>query len=119
MSDTNIQAHIIKLEKELLDFGTRKSSERLNELLAEDFVEFGSSGNIYKKIYILEHLPNESERSFDISNIEVCELGYDHAFITYKIQEKNTASLRSSIWRKNEGDWQIIFHQGTLTSNFN
>lgn len=40
---------IYELELSLLKPETRRSPTQLNQLIADDFVEFGSSGNIYHK----------------------------------------------------------------------
>ena len=43
----SISEHILKLENDLLKTEVRKSAERINEILSDDFVEFTSSGHEY------------------------------------------------------------------------
>ena len=43
----NLGNTIYSLEKRLLDIDTRSSSDRIAQLLSEDFFEFCSSGNIW------------------------------------------------------------------------
>ena len=50
---------IKNLETSLLQSSTRQSTESLNQLLADDFIEFGVSGKIYNKKDILALLPKE------------------------------------------------------------
>jgi hypothetical protein len=44
------------LEEELLKPEVRRSADRLSHLLADEFVEFGSSGRIFDKRQIIESL---------------------------------------------------------------
>ena len=62
----NLSDLIKNLETELLQPEVRKSKERLNELLADDFYEIGESGKQYNKQDILNDLPNQSEVKFTI-----------------------------------------------------
>ena len=57
------EANLLRnLEEQLLRPEIRKSRERLNELLADGFAEFGSSGRVFDKAEILERLPQEQYR---------------------------------------------------------
>lgn len=105
---------IYELELSLLKPETRRSPAQLNQLIADDFVEFGSSGNIYHKKDCIDHLPLEStsDKDFKVENFEVIELAADVILATYKITSP-CVSLRSSIWKRIDGQWQMIFHQGT------
>ncbi len=112
---------IISLEKELHSSLTRGNYARLNEIIADDFYEFGSSGNVWTKNDILTRLPSEDKSAPQIlsRNYQLKELSPDNYFVTYisyrliNGQEERVA-LRSSLWRKNNLQWQMIFHQGTF-----
>lgn len=105
---------IYQLELELLKPETRRSTHQLNQLIADEFVEFGSSGNIYHKKDCIDDLPLESksDKVFQVENFKVIELSPDVMLATYKITSPRI-SLRSSIWKRTDGQWQMIFHQGT------
>ena len=47
------------LEEQLLQPEIRKNSEKLGDLLADEFVEFGSSGRTFDKRSIIDRLPQE------------------------------------------------------------
>ena len=53
-----------------------------------------------------------------LNNFKFNKLGKKHYLVTYKILKekdgKKINSLRSSIWKKEKGKYQIIFHQGTI-----
>lgn len=95
--------------------------EPLAELLADDFLEFGASGKVWNKAKVLAAVVNR-ERSVErsIRSFRVRKLGPDHLLATYEASENLDSipgvSLRSSIWRRSSGGWQMLFHQGTPSS---
>ncbi len=108
----------------LLETCNRKSVAALDKLIADDFIEFGSSGNVYDKAIILRDLPEDEERAeirYEISDFKANELAANIVLATYKIQKASadekdmTSSLRSSIWRNENGQWRMVFHQGTVS----
>ncbi|MBM7553067.1 DUF4440 domain-containing protein [Thalassobacillus pellis] len=115
--EEQIMERLYVLETSLLKGEVRKSVEKLNKMLAEDFMEFASDGKIYDKENILTRLPKEDDPGIVWSNFEAKILSPTTALTTFKIfiQSKNTYSLRSSVWKWNDGRWQMVFHQGTLT----
>lgn len=118
-NQTQLAAQIKNLEIELLKPATRHSLERLNELLADDFMEIGASGKRYNKQDVLNVLPASVEKQFVLLEFEVKELSPQIVLATYRIEkeitgsDKENCSLRSSVWQKQNGQWRIIFHQGT------
>jgi hypothetical protein len=111
------------LEESLLDVAVRGNSDRLRELLADDFVEFGSSGRLWTRQTIIDSLA--AEKDFSAPSIEDFEcklLSEDVALVTYRTVRKDAnsgewlESLRSSVWTQKDGHWQIRFHQGTRTA---
>jgi hypothetical protein len=47
-SEASLKDHLLELEHELLKPEIRTSREALSKLLADDFFEFGSSGEIWR-----------------------------------------------------------------------
>lgn len=43
----SIKDHILQLEQELLKSEVRKSADKINDILSDDFIEFTSSGSEY------------------------------------------------------------------------
>ncbi|MDQ0230198.1 nuclear transport factor 2 family protein [Metabacillus malikii] len=108
---------ILQLEKQLMTHDEKP----LTELLADDFLEFGSSGSTYNKKAQLDALSgHQSSNSipFTITNFSVKLLAPDVVLATYQTckHTENIHALRSSIWKKNNGKWQMFFHQGTPTT---
>ncbi|WP_238881888.1 DUF4440 domain-containing protein [Clostridium sp. YIM B02551] len=119
-----LKNHILELEKELLKPYIRQSPEKISMLLSEDFIEFCSSGYIYKykKGEAIGDNTSPKELKWEIINFDISFLGEDCVLATYKlIKHDETAekkySLRSSIWKSINGEWKMIFHQGTVISN--
>ena len=104
---------IYELELSLLEPGTRHSQTELEKLIADDFIEFGSSGKVYYKLDLLKTLPSEGIREFIMTDFAIKELSQFVILATYKTTEDGAISLRSSIWKKYRDEWQMIFHQGT------
>lgn len=110
---------IRNLELELLDPETRKSPARLNELIGDEFVEFGESGKRYIKHEVLKDLPGSDLERYTMEGFEVRPLAADSVLATYRLRKENNRtgviswSWRSSVWRLQRGRWQIVFHQGT------
>lgn len=116
--EQDIYEKIYKFELSLLSPEVRTSSDSLDKLLADDFIEFGNSGLIYNKNNILERLPATTDRvEFIMSDFSIRILAEDIVLTTFKVKrtinEENIVSLRSSLWRKQDDSWQIFFHQGT------
>ena len=114
------QTDIIKnLELELIQPEIRKSKERLNDLLADDFIEIGESGDQYNKQDILSALPKQSGIRFFLNDFNTSEISPGVVLATFQLEKEivnsseKIISLRSSIWKLNNGKWQIVFHQGT------
>jgi hypothetical protein len=116
-----LDAQLRHLEEQLLQPEVRASTDRVAALLADDFVEFGSSGQIFGKMQIVEALRNEVPTKRSLSQFASTMLSDNIALVTYratraaKSDEKVVTTLRSSIWRLSNGQWQMVFHQGTLT----
>jgi hypothetical protein len=104
-----------ELEVELHDPSAR-GSEHAAQLLAESFVEFGSSGQVYSRAEVILLLASEASPKISASQFSVQRIAQDAALLTYVSchhSSQKTFSLRSSIWQFQEGQWRIIFHQGT------
>jgi hypothetical protein len=118
--DATLEEAIRSLELRLLDPEVRAAPEKLEELLADDFLEFGSSGRTYDKREIVDALQSESSFESSVQDFRMRQLGPDAVLATYQVTIRPRLggdlrrSLRSSVWVRREGRWQLAFHQGTL-----
>lgn len=109
---------IYKLETDLLKPDIRASVEKLNELIADDFIEYGSSGLIYSKKIILERLPKGNSPAYTLFDFDLVVLSENIVQTRFKtdrvdLDGTKTTSLRTSLRRKTSDKWQMFFHQGT------
>ncbi len=107
------------LEERLLQADVRKSAKDVAELLADDFIEIGSSGRIFDKHATIDALRYESPVEILLTDYQARILAPDVILVTYRAvrtasaSTPTTQSLRSSIWKRLDGRWQLVFHQGT------
>ncbi len=113
------------LETSLHKKENRNSREKVSALIADDFTEFGKSGNVYDKQDTLEHLEKEEfDVQVEVSNFSAKELLPGAVLVMYvavMLDKENTGAKvktnRSSIWVSRDGRWQMVFHQGTKKEN--
>lgn len=107
------------LEERLTQGWVRRSRDELEKLLAEEFVEFGSSGRIHDRASIVATLATQPEFAIELADFRLATLAPDCALMTYvatvrrPAEGRSSRSLRSSIWRRTGGRWRVVFHQGT------
>ena len=107
-----------QLEIELLSPSTRKS-DRVAQLLAESFTEIGSSGHVYDKASIISALCAEPPSNIVASEFSAQLIAPGTVLLHYLAcrQSANAVySWRSSIWQLQNGQWRMLFHQGTPCS---
>ena len=97
----------------------RRSPDELKQLLADDFREFGGSGRVFDKQQIIAGLQTQAPCQLWLEDFQATPLAPDVVLVTYRgncklaDSEGVTRSLRSSIWKRRKGIWQVVFHQGT------
>lgn len=113
--DDNLKEHLKKLEESHTSIEVRVSREKLDELLADEFFEIGSSGSMFDKKECLDTGVVLTEMS--LHNYEIYPLAQDVVLATYFIVDttRNRNTYRSSIWKFIDERWQLYFHQGTIT----
>jgi hypothetical protein len=106
------------LEEQLLQPEVRTSPESLAALLADEFIEIGSSGRVYSKQQIIDLLRHEGGQGSPptLRDFSARRLAAEVILVTYNIVESQT--IRSSVWKLIDGRWQMVFHQGTRSGAF-
>jgi hypothetical protein len=119
----DLTSHLRRLEEKLFDPAIRSSRQAVADLLSRDFREIGSSGRFWSFEEILEALSLKKTDGVSIGmDFQLMVLAEGVALLTYRAvhtrpdgSERKT--LRSSIWRlEDDGNWRMLFHQGTLTA---
>lgn len=130
---STLKEHVLVLEQRLLSAAS--SEVERESVLADDFLEFGSSGRVYDKPAILELLRRRGPIDFTIENFRAVLLAPGVALATYEFVVRPDSaggnagtsgadggggrgasprrSLRSSIFVERAGVWLMRFHQGT------
>ena len=102
------------LETSLHRRDVRSDPAAVDALLAEDFLEFGRSGGVWRKPETVAALRREQfDRPVAVSDFAARRLAPSVVLLTYRATADGVATLRSSIWRRTDGRWRMIFHQGT------
>ncbi len=109
----SLQEAIKTMELWTLDPAVRSSRELMDEMLADDFIEFGQSGRVYTKGEILERIPSLAGDFYEMVDFQSRSLGQTHILILYRLIHTHGVSNRSSIWRREGDRWRMLFHQGT------
>jgi hypothetical protein len=108
------------LEERLLQTNVRHSVNEIDELLADEFIEFGSTGRIFNKKQVIEALQMEAPQQLSLTEFKTINLAPEvilTRYIAVKQEQdgQKVYSLRSSLWKLIDDRWQMIFHQGTVT----
>jgi len=115
----NLLDELTALELRLLTPEVRANPELLGALLSDDFIEVGASGRRFNKAQIIKDvLQQDSGGKFTAKDFELKRLATDMAMLLYtgccETQGVCHYSRRCSIWQRQQGQWQVLYHQGTL-----
>lgn len=110
----DLRRHLFDLEERVAGPAARSSRTEIEELLAEDFVEYGSSGKVVDRAGVISGLTMQGPQAWSIADFKLTLLAEDVALVTYiATQAGKGSSLRSSIWKRSGERWRMAFHQGT------
>ena len=113
---------IRSLEESLYRKGLRRSRAEAEKLLTEDFFEFESSGRTYHREDMISLLvqegADEPREALSFDNYSLSPISANAVLLTYRTCRKRPDGLkghvlRSSIWKRSESGWKMMFHQGT------
>lgn len=106
-----------RLEEELWREETRFDLHRMNELLAEDFIEFGRSGRVYQRQDTLSVERRAIDTILPLPNLRIQLLDANIAQVTYDSADTHNGVIeyarRCSILSRTKSCWELHFHQGT------
>src|SRR5580765_7929954 len=115
-NEASLIEELRELEELLMRPGVRRSPTELARLMADDFREFGSSGRVFDRGQIIAALQRQEPCEISLIDFRAVCLAADVVLVTYrgKVQFSHSAmlveSLRSSIWRRRNGKWEVVFH---------
>ena len=113
----DIYEELRSMEIELVDPEVRKSPMRLEELISEEFEEFGSSGRVIRKKDFLKGIEHDEPHGYILTDFSFTDLAADCVLVKYHSEISGVHAHRSSIWVNVTGSWQLIHHQSTVVPN--
>ncbi|GAB3619129.1 hypothetical protein GCM10027417_03890 [Glutamicibacter endophyticus] len=114
--------HLTAREARLLDPAVRHDEKALRELLHPYFTEVGVSGTNYDLAAIVALLQAEpatdagSGAAGEVLAPQLWLLAPQTALLRWRSELGEVPAHRSSLWQQHEGEWRLLFHQGTATS---
>jgi hypothetical protein len=104
--------------------GTGKKSKDSDRRLYTDenpkdtvTVKFRTKQDIIDTLIERYNNPNYQD-IWEASNFEITEIAEDNYLLTYLLVQNQTRyTRRSTIWRKVDSKWKILYHQGTVIAN--
>lgn len=103
---------VIALERSLLTDEVRSDPAAVAALLHPQWSEVGRSGRLWTRDAILDEIgPLEEEASLDV--LSCMPAGPDAMLLLWRSVTDSGSTLRSSLWVRERGHWQQLFHQGT------
>lgn len=113
MKRAELEAEIRRLEERLLDPAVRADPEAVGALLDPEFTEIGQYGRVWTRAAILAALAADPglTGASTIEDFIVRRVAPDVVLVTYTLPDGG--SRRSSLWRRRDVGWQMLFHQGT------
>lgn len=102
----------VELELALLTPGVRRSRERLEALLDPGFREVGASGRVWTRDEIVRQLVDAvDEPPVEATDLAATEVAPDVVLVTFQTGPRR--AHRTSLWRRVDGQWRLLHHQGT------
>ena len=101
-------------------FGTSRADYM--RMTVDDFWEIGASGQRYSREFVLDVLEARlsnpvNESDWESRDFHVRELAPDVYLLTYTLRQGERLTRRSTIWQHADGNWKIVFHQGTVVAD--
>ena len=116
-ADSPLFREVVDLERQLLDPSLRHNGAWLEVVLHEQFYEIGASGRTFDKSQAITLLAAEDPDApaLHVVDPSAVRLAEDLVQLRWATDGSRPA-MRSSLWIRDAGRWQMFFHQGTLTA---
>ena len=107
---------ILQYEKDFFNAEFCSSMANLDGRFSKDFFEYGKSGSVYYRECSINALMGLSkDKQIEITQFELTPLSENVLLVHYISynREDNSYALRTSIWKTEDSNWKLYFHQGT------
>jgi hypothetical protein len=92
-------------------------------MVVADYWEVGASGTVYDRRTLLDELDRryadpayDPMEGLELTDFAVRQAGTDVWLATYALRQGARWSRRVSVWRRSDGAWILVYHQGTVVS---
>ena len=86
--------------------------------MTEDYWQVGASGRIYERDVVVDSVVTrgkvEGDEHWTVSDPCCRQVGEHTYALTYQLDQDGRLTRRLTIWRRDGGDWKILYHQGTV-----
>jgi len=100
------------------ELGTARAD--IERMIDGGFWEVGASGRAYDRRFVLDNLERRYATPhadpWEVSEFVCRRLEGSIFLVTYLLRQGPRLSRRSTLWRY-AGDWQALYHQGTLVES--
>ena len=91
-----------------------------DRLAAPDFWETGATGRRYSRLFarqVLEQRPGRPDPgTWQTDQHHLQRVGEDVWLLTYRLHQPGRVTRRTTLWRRDAGRWQAVYHQGTVVA---
>ena len=110
-----MQTEILELEKSLFKYKFMSNINYLNKIIDDNYIEIGKSGKEITKEDVIKDLINlKEDRNIVIYNFKCNKISED-IYLIHHITKKDIDNIfRTSIWKKENDEFKILFHQASL-----
>ncbi|MFC3682423.1 nuclear transport factor 2 family protein [Hydrogenophaga luteola] len=89
-----------------------------DRLVAPGFWETGATGRRYSRAFARQVLEQRSGRpapaTWQTDQHHLQRVGADVWLLTYRLHQPGRVTRRMTLWRREAGHWQTVYHQGTV-----
>ncbi len=118
MNIIELTEHIKQLELKLLHTNVQNDMSILEALLSSEFEEIDSNGNLATRQAAVEWLKSKDHAiRWQLEEFRIKILSDDLILAIYSAMKLDTVNsmgrgaIRTSIWRQQKDQWQMLFHQ--------
>ena len=98
-------------------FGTLADFDRL---VAPGFWETGATGRRYSRVFARQVLAQRPGRpdpgTWQTDQHHLQRVSEDVWLLTYRLRQPGRVTRRMTLWRREAGRWQAVYHQGTVVA---
>ncbi|WP_295620473.1 hypothetical protein [Chamaesiphon sp. GL140_3_metabinner_50] len=106
------------------EFG--RTRQELENMTDAAFWEIGASGRRYSRDYTLTEVAKRyqdsaycgihsaPENTWQTKDFYCCKIATDNYLLTYTLIQSDRVTRRTTLWRRANTGWKILYHQGTI-----